>query len=320
MSDGAVEQPSVGYATSSCPPALPPPLTASHSADQLYTTAVQADDAEDAAVNAASGSLYETASRDSHYLLAPVTDIVFSADDEAAVSSLSHRDCGDANPAVASSASSHAALAPAVIAQITSSSSEAAIALLTAQCRALWRSAHIQRRIRRPWNRDYQDCFDRVPTDLLQIEQRQRDLRALCAEFEAFARAVVELIVVQQQLPAALRVVPPAGAMGGVAGGEKFVVGHVLFKFARDWQGVYGGSDLAASKAAFAEIRSLQSVIDAEVNICDGCLSFVSSYIAFIYLFIFLFMCRFARFNCFVGRGLVWLCVCQCFCVSADQV
>jgi hypothetical protein len=274
MSDGAIEQSgAVGHATSSigAAPALPLTAPALHSDhDQIYvTTAPVDDDAACASANAASASLYETARRESHYLLAPVTDtgIVFSADDEAgayAVSSSLPCDGGDTNPVAASSApaSSHAALAPAVA---TAATSDAATALLAAQCRALWRSALIQQRARVAWNRDYQDCFDRVPTNLLQIEQRQRDLRALCAEFEAFARAVVELIVIQQQLPAALRVVPPAGGMGGVAGGEKFVVGHVLFKFARDWQGVYGGSDLAASKAAFAEIRSLQSVIDAEV-------------------------------------------------------
>ena len=36
--------------------------------------------------------------------------------------------------------------------------------------------------------------------------------------------------------------------LGGVAGGEKYIVHNILFKFALDSFGLYGGSDLSAAK------------------------------------------------------------------------
>ena len=44
--------------------------------------------------------------------------------------------------------------------------------------------------------------------------------------------------------------------MGGVAGGEKYIVNNVLFKFATDVGGIYAGGDFAASKVAAHDLKA----------------------------------------------------------------
>ena len=42
---------------------------------------------------------------------------------------------------------------------------------------------------------------------------------------------------------------PLTSELGGVAGGEKYIVAGILFKFAIDSKGLYGSDDLAAKEA-----------------------------------------------------------------------
>jgi hypothetical protein len=43
--------------------------------------------------------------------------------------------------------------------------------------------------------------------------------------------------------------------LGGVAGGEKYIVNDVLFKFATDTAGIYAGGDIAAGKVAAHDLK-----------------------------------------------------------------
>ena len=51
-----------------------------------------------------------------------------------------------------------------------------------------------------------------------------------------------------------LKVIKPS-SIGGCAGGEKYIVHNILFKFALDAFGLFGGSDLSASKGKEEEER-----------------------------------------------------------------
>jgi hypothetical protein len=65
-------------------------------------------------------------------------------------------------------------------------------------------------------------------------------------------------------------------AVGGAAGGEKFVYNGILFKFAVDWKQIYQ-SDHAAMKAASQEMLSLMSIQDADIEgICTPLMCLVN--------------------------------------------
>ena len=45
--------------------------------------------------------------------------------------------------------------------------------------------------------------------------------------------------------------IKPITDLGGQAGGDKYIVHNILFKFALDSNGLFGGSDLSAAKGLF---------------------------------------------------------------------
>ena len=115
------------------------------------------------------------------------------------------------------------------------------LAALAAHCRSVFENDAIIRSSRdRRFNSEYQDLHDEVPRSNLEIKEREIDLNATLDAFRQYSEVVSELIILQQQLPADMRPIKAAADLGGMAGGEKFKVGHVVFKFARDWQNIYG--------------------------------------------------------------------------------
>ena len=145
----------------------------------------------------------------------------------------------------------------------------AELTALIAHCRTVFETNPIIRsNIDRRFNAEYQDLHDKVPRSNLQIEQRELDLNATLDAFRQFSELVSELIILQQQLPADMadmRIIKASSDLGGHAGGEKFKVGHVVFKFARDWENIYGafvggrasGYPLWYYTALFIQIQSL---------------------------------------------------------------
>ena len=55
------------------------------------------------------------------------------------------------------------------------------------------------------------------------------------------------MIISEVCLPIEQKVIKPV-TIGGSAGGEKYVVHNILFKFSLDCGGLFGGSALAAGK------------------------------------------------------------------------
>lgn len=72
------------------------------------------------------------------------------------------------------------------------------------------------------------------------------------------------------------KTIPPlTQQLGGVAGGEKYIVAGILFKFAIDSQGLYGSDDLAAKEAGHQlKVSDMRSVARAWLLVawltCDG--------------------------------------------------
>jgi hypothetical protein len=53
--------------------------------------------------------------------------------------------------------------------------------------------------------------------------------------------------------------------IGGVAGGSKYIVHNILFKFALDIQGIYGYSNTAAATVAGHELKGLQAFLNCGI-------------------------------------------------------
>lgn len=77
-------------------------------------------------------------------------------------------------------------------------------------------------------------------------------------EFQAVVQRVVRTIVDERAVPEPQRTIRPID-IGGVAGGMKYMVDGVFFKFALDQGGLYG-SDALAMKSASHEFRSLMDI------------------------------------------------------------
>lgn len=90
-------------------------------------------------------------------------------------------------------------------------------------------------------------------------------IHALVQDFTAVAQRVGTVIIEEAHLPPAARSIQPLGSGKGVAGGEKFLVANIFFKFARDVHGIFGG-DEAAGKAANREVRALQALVKVSVR------------------------------------------------------
>jgi hypothetical protein len=147
--------------------------------------------------------------------------------------------------------SSHSAVSDAAESSISDKITNAALVLqsLRHACHSLIDdpSGFIAQCRLRNFNAEYQNLYDSVPTDNLQIKKREDDLKRVEHDFGQFARIVSEVIILQQQFDLSdpdRYMIPIIGGdkVGGVAGGEKFVYGNVLFKFARDWQNIYGNA------------------------------------------------------------------------------
>lgn len=130
--------------------------------------------------------------------------------------------------------------------------------------------AHLQRSVdklrftRVDWNEYYQRLYDRTCATNHERQQRRQSMAKLLQDFQSYIEAVSSMLVEQLALPANQRVIKPT-QLGGHAGGEKFVHGHVLFKFARDWENIYG-SERGAQKAAELEVRALNAIVRTQLT------------------------------------------------------
>jgi len=97
-----------------------------------------------------------------------------------------------------------------------------------------------------------------------ELNQANALKNALFKAFEEFTARVAAVLVEQLAKPVDQWVIKPLPGFG-VAGGEKFVVGQVFCKFARDDKRIYGSDELAI-KMAKNEIRNVNAVMQLGVH------------------------------------------------------
>jgi len=114
------------------------------------------------------------------------------------------------------------------------------------------------------WNEDFQSLYDMAAFTPHEVAAANKKKTELFARFVSFSRQVAMLLVEQlERPPNEWQIQPISGA--GWAGGEKFRVGKLFCKFARDDKRLYGGRDELAVKMAKNEIRCGNALLQLRV-------------------------------------------------------
>ncbi|KAA0175196.1 hypothetical protein FNF27_03204 [Cafeteria roenbergensis] len=111
----------------------------------------------------------------------------------------------------------------------------------------------------------YQDTLDRITDEKIHEEVSQFErLVGLTRSFEQSAQQYARVIIGERHLPPSRKTIKPV-RLHGVAGGQKFLVGSILFRFAvADAQPVrIYPDDAAAAKEAGHQLRSLVRAVRA---------------------------------------------------------
>ena len=82
---------------------------------------------------------------------------------------------------------------------------------------------------------------------------------------EQYTRIVATTLIAERHLDQAQKSIQPDQLLGGLAGGEKYLLNGVLFKFAVDDNRIYG-ADWLAAKAARNEVRACSALLKAHVS------------------------------------------------------
>jgi tetratricopeptide (TPR) repeat protein len=118
----------------------------------------------------------------------------------------------------------------------------------------------------RDWNNEFQTLLDIINDDsILQFENEFQALADLAEDFVFTATALGKIIISEKYIEEHTKTIKPIH-IGGIAGGEKYLIHNIVFKFAIDDRGIYG-SDLTAAKVAGLE---LLGVIHAEMASVPG--------------------------------------------------
>ena len=114
--------------------------------------------------------------------------------------------------------------------------------------------------MQRSWNLEFQSCFGAICNDstILDNVAGYSALSSLAHDFVWTATTLGRIIISEMQLPPAQKTIPASQTIGGIAGGIKYLAHNILFKFAVDGKGLYGG-DGFASKAAGHELLGLSN-------------------------------------------------------------
>ena len=119
------------------------------------------------------------------------------------------------------------------------------------------------------WNEEFQQLVEVISSktsgeDLLRSSYSS--LSRLMQDFVHVCKSYAKVLVHEKSLPLKHKTIKPA-ALGGFAGGTKYIHAGILFKFSSsDHFGLYG-SDERAAKAALHELRASREVFEARVGI-----------------------------------------------------
>ena len=132
------------------------------------------------------------------------------------------------------------------------------------------------------WNYRFQNCVEglqsgETPGELLQAFS---DLSNLAQDFIHSARTYGKIIISEVFLPDNEKTIRPVPTLGGFAGGLKYVVNRMMFKFAVDSSGLYG-SDVIAAKAAGHDLKGVKAYFNAGVPLLNFPLVCLVDYMGF---------------------------------------
>eukprot|EP01091_Cochliopodium_minus_P008798 TRINITY_DN2050_c0_g2_i9.p1 TRINITY_DN2050_c0_g2~~TRINITY_DN2050_c0_g2_i9.p1 ORF type:complete len:1349 (-),score=401.15 TRINITY_DN2050_c0_g2_i9:136-4182(-) len=109
------------------------------------------------------------------------------------------------------------------------------------------------------WNEKFQELMS-----LENSYEKYDGLRNLAQDFVYCAETYGRIIISEKCLPNEKKTIKPVG-IGGIAGGEKYIIQGILFKFAIDFEGIYGG-DEGAMKAAGHELNGLMTYFNQNIE------------------------------------------------------
>jgi tetratricopeptide (TPR) repeat protein len=122
------------------------------------------------------------------------------------------------------------------------------------------------------WNERFQKIWDEINSFHANTPQSERmyqhlQLLHLAQDFLYSCVTYGRIILSELALPDAAKTIRPAGELGGVAGGTKYVAQSIMFKLAIDKDGFFGGAnDYAAAKVAGHELHGLQAYMTAGIK------------------------------------------------------
>jgi len=102
---------------------------------------------------------------------------------------------------------------------------------------------------------DWNEEFQRISA-LEDSAEKYKQLSQIAHEFVYVAETYGRVIISELYLPDDRKSIKPVN-LGGRAGGSKYIVHNILFKFALDLFGLYGNSDENAQKAAGHDLKGL---------------------------------------------------------------
>ena len=116
------------------------------------------------------------------------------------------------------------------------------------------------------WNAEFQDILS-MEND--EEDKKSEKLAAIIKDFHFNARKYGELIISEKHVPCLQKTIKPV-TIGGVAGGDKYIVNGMLFKFAQDIEiapgkYLYGGKrrdDHLAQKSVGHELKAMTSLFE----------------------------------------------------------
>ena len=116
--------------------------------------------------------------------------------------------------------------------------------------------------------RHSEDAVPSEENDKIRLETYV-ELIGLAEDFVTSAVRYGQIIISEVYLPLSRKTIRPDTSVGGVIGGEKFIVHNIMFKFALDSHNVFGGNDESAAKVAGLEQKGLQAYMSS--NTPDLC-------------------------------------------------
>lgn len=114
------------------------------------------------------------------------------------------------------------------------------------------------------WNDQFQRLLEHPTLNLDQKRAMHENIMQLQQRFLNYAEAVAQQLVIDRVSTQQSQKVKPIAGLG-ILGGEKFIVGGIFFKFARDDKLLFDGNDALAQKAALNEIKSASALIACNI-------------------------------------------------------